>query len=169
MEKLIVETGSNGDSVGGMVKLEIMGVPVGLGDPVFGKLNVRLGAALLSIGGVKGIEFGAGFSVSNMFGSENNDQMVDGKFISNNAGGILGGISTGQVIEIKLAVKPTPSIRKTQMTSTINGENTELSVQGRHDPCIVPRIIPVVESMAALVILDALEMQSRLRPDCLNN
>lgn len=167
MEQLIIDVKSKGDSIGGMVQLEIKGVPAGLGDPVFGKLSARLGAALLSIGSIKGIEFGAGFSVSHMLGSENNDPMAGGQFASNNAGGMLGGISTGQDIVIRLAVKPTPSIKKVQKTGTFQGEDVEVSVKGRHDPCLAPRIIPVVENMAALVILDAWEMQDRLHPNWL--
>ncbi|HDP80751.1 MAG TPA: chorismate synthase, partial [Spirochaetes bacterium] len=103
-----------------------------------------------------------GFAAPGARGSVNNDPMEDGGFLSNNAGGILGGISTGQDIVARIAVKPTPSIAKEQKTMDVNGVNRIISVRGRHDPCIVPRVVPVVESMAALVILDALEIQQRL-------
>lgn len=152
------------DSVGGIVQLDIHGLPPGLGDPVFAKLNARLVHAIATIGAVKGIEIGAGFKMASMRGSIANDQMAEDGFASNNAGGIQGGISTGQPVILRIAVKPTPSIARQQQTLDINGNNAEISVKGRHDPCIVPRIIPVVENMAALVILDAWEIQSRLRP-----
>jgi len=153
---------NEGDSVGGIVKLIIRKVPPGIGDPVFYKLDSRLAMAVFSIGAVKGVEFGAGFESAEKKGSENNDLMQNGDFLSNNAGGILGGISTGEDIVMRIAVKPTPSISKDQDTVDINGLNQTISVRGRHDPCIVPRIIPVVEAMASLVILDALEIDSRI-------
>ena len=163
MENAILQAKEKGDSVGGIVQIEITGVPSGLGDPVFGKLDARLGMSILSIGAVKGIEFGLGFSATSKKGSENNDEMHNGKFVSNNAGGVLGGISTGEKIIMRAAVKPTPSIFQKQKTVDINGKNTDLVIEGRHDPCIVPRIIPVMESMAALVILDLWEIrESRL-------
>jgi len=164
MEEAILEARSAGDSVGGIVQLEIKGVPAGLGDPVFGKLNARLGAALLSLGAVKGIEFGDGFYSSRLRGSQFNDPMRDGRFLSNHAGGILGGISSGADIILRLAVKPTPSVSLPQETYDTTGKNRSLRIEGRHDPCIVPRIIPVVEAMAALVILDLWDIQKRLRP-----
>lgn len=163
MEKKILEVKAEGDSIGGMIQLEIKGVPAGLGDPVFYKLDARLAAAILSLGAVKGIEFGAGFKVAEMKGSENNDQMQDGRFLTNNAGGILGGISTGEDIVVRIAVKPTPSILKEQKTIDIYGKNRTIRIEGRHDPCIVPRLVPVVEAMAAIVILDALLIQERLK------
>lgn len=165
MKALILKIKKNKDSIGGIVQLDILGVPPGLGDPVFGKLNAKLGMAFFSIGAVKGIEFGAGFSVANKLGSENNDLMSDSKFLTNNAGGILGGISTGEKIVVRIAIKPTPSIAKKQLTSKINNTNTELEIEGRHDPCILPRIMPVIESMAALVILDAWKLQERINPN----
>ncbi len=163
MEQAILSARSEGDSVGGVIQLEIKGVPAGLGDPVFCKLDARLSQAIMSLGAVKGIEFGVGFEAARMKGSENNDQMENGKFLSNNAGGILGGISTGQDIVIRVAVKPTPSISKEQRTIDIYGKNHTIRIEGRHDPCIVPRLIPVVEAVSALVILDALLIQERLR------
>ncbi len=163
MEEAILAARAEKDSVGGIVQLEITGVPVGLGDPVFWKLDARLGMALLSLGAVKGIEFGEGFGAARMRGSENNDQMQDGRFLTNHAGGLLGGMSTGEPIIARLAVKPTASIARPQKTIDTSGENREITVEGRHDPCIVPRVVPVVESMAALVILDALCAQERIR------
>lgn len=164
MEQAILDAKSEGDSVGGIVQLEVSGVPAGLGDPVFGKLDAALGKALLSLGAVKGIEFGAGFEAARMHGSECNDPMRDGRFVTNNAGGILGGISNGEDIVVRLAVKPTASVGVTQETCDLEGNNATIRIEGRHDPCIVPRVIPVVECMAALVILDLWETQSRLRP-----
>lgn len=159
MEDLITQMRKEGDSVGGIVEVVIKGVPIGLGDPVFDKLNADLGKALLSIGSVRGIEFGNGFGAATLTGKQNNDEISSKGFLSNNAGGMLGGISNGEDITIRIAVKPTSSISKEQKTITINNEDTKLIVEGRHDPCIVPRIIPVVESMAALVILDKLLIQ----------
>ncbi len=164
MEAAIQVARKDCDSVGGIVQLDVLGVPVGLGDPVFGKLEARLAGAIMSIGAVKGVEIGKGFALARMRGSESNDNMADGNFLGNNAGGITGGISTGQTINLRIAVKPTSSIAKPQRTLDTQGRNSEINVHGRHDPCIVPRAIPVIESMAALVILDAWEMQSRLRP-----
>ena len=125
--------------------------------------------AILSIGAVKGVEFGIGFEAATLNGSENNDLMRDGKFLSNNAGGILGGISNGESIIIKAAVKPTPSIFKSQLTSNKNNENVEVLIEGRHDPCIVPRIIPVMESMVALTLLDMIEIQKSINPNFSKN
>lgn len=143
------------DSVGGIVKCFIDHVPAGWGEPVFDKLDARLAQAMLSLGGVKGIEFGDGFAVAKMRGSENNDAMLAGKkFASNHAGGILGGISTGERIEFSLAVKPTPSIAIEQDTVDKAGNARKITITGRHDPCIVPRIIPVVEAMTAVVLAD---------------
>lgn len=162
MEEAIKKAQADHDSVGGIVTCVVQGLPAGLGDPVFYKLDARLAMAVMSIGAVKGVEFGSGFSAARMRGSENNDQMSNGKFLTNNAGGILGGISTGQDIMMRIAVKPTPSIAKTQKTMDIHGDTVNVSIKGRHDPCIVPRIIPVVEAMVALVIYDAWLLQERI-------
>jgi chorismate synthase len=162
MIQVVQEARSRKDSVGGVVKCIIRGVPPGLGDPVFMKLDARLSQAMLSIGAVKGIEFGSGFLAARLTGSENNDEMTPEGFLENNAGGILGGISTGEDIVIRLAVKPTPSVARQQKTVDMHGDPVNVEIQGRHDPCILPRIVPVVESMAALVILDALMMQKAL-------
>ncbi len=155
MKAEITNAMSDGDSIGGIVEVTVDGVPPGLGDPVFDKLDAMLGAAMLSIGGVKGIEFGEGFHAAQLRGSENNDQMGSEGFLSNHAGGILGGISTGQRIVMRLAVKPTASIGIEQQTLDTTGEICRISVKGRHDPCLCPRIAPVAESMAAITLADA--------------
>lgn len=143
------------DSIGGIVECVVKGCPAGLGEPVFDKLDAELAKACMSIGAVKGVEIGAGFDVSGMLGSENNDQMTVGeKFLTNNAGGILGGISNGNDIVIRLAIKPTPTIAKTQKTIDIYGNETEVELKGRNDVCIVDRVVVVVESMVAMTILD---------------
>lgn len=162
MEEAVLAARAEGDSVGGIVKLVVKGAPAGLGDPVFYKLDARLGMAYFSIGAVKGVEFGSGFGSARMKGSANNDRMEKGEFASNNAGGILGGISTGRDIVARIAVKPTPSIRKEQNTLDTAGGDRSIAIEGRHDPCIVPRIIPVIEAMTALVLLDAREIQRRI-------
>ena len=167
MEALIMQAKQQGDSIGGIVQVEALGVPAGLGDPVFSKLDARLASGLFSLGAVKGVEFGCGFACAALHGSTNNDPMENGEFLSNNAGGILGGISSGQPIVARVAVKPTPSIVADQKTIDVKGNNKTLSIAGRHDPCIVPRIVPVVEAMVALTLLDAWEIQMRLCPDWL--
>ena len=160
MIKAAEDARNESDSIGGIIECRITGMIPGLGEPVFGKLDAALAHAVMSIGAVKGIEFGSGFSASRMKGSENNDQMrTDGSriiYLSNNAGGILGGISTGEDIIFLVAVKPTPSIAKEQLTVTDSLEETTISVHGRHDPVILPRAVPVIEAMAALTIADYL-------------
>jgi chorismate synthase len=146
---------SDGDSIGGIIEVLAEGVPAGLGDPVFDKLDALLAAALLSIGGVKGIEFGEGFHAAALRGSENNDQMTSKGFLSNHAGGILGGISTGQPIVMRLAIKPTASISINQKTINVRGQDRVIAVKGRHDPCLCPRIAPVAEAMTAITLADA--------------
>ncbi len=153
---------AGGDSAGGLVEVVVLGAPVGLGEPVFNKLDAELGR-MLGIGAVKGVEIGAGFAVKDMTGYQNNDQMraVDGKvvFDSNNAGGITGGLTTGQPIVARLAVKPTPTIDKPQKTiDKYTQENTQLAAITRRDPTIVARIWPVAENFTALVVLDHLMM-----------
>ena len=156
----IKEIAQNGDSIGGVIELVIQNCTPGLGEPVFDKLEAKLGHALLSIGAVKGIEFGLGFKVANMLGSECNDEFIVQnqkiKSKQNLAGGILGGISTGEEIVIRLAIKPTPSIAKKQATVSLNLEPQDLEITGRHDPCLCPRIVPVVEAMSAITLLDLL-------------
>jgi len=159
MQSLIEKIRFNeGDSIGAVIEIIIKTPPKGLGDPVFDKLDADLAKAMMSIGAVKGVEIGAGFSAAEMKGSENNDEMrIDGKkvkFLSNNCGGILGGISTGEDIVIRLAIKPVPSISKPQKTVSTNKKNALIKTLGRHDCCLAPRIIPVAESMAAIVLAD---------------
>lgn len=150
------------DSIGGIVECIVKGCPVGIGEPVFEKLDAMLAKALMSIGAVKGVEIGAGFDVVNMLGSENNDEIAKGgKFLSNNAGGILGGISNGEDICIRIAVKPTPTIAKLQKTIDIDDNEIEVELKGRNDICIVDRVVVVVESMVAMTILDYYLQQFR--------
>jgi chorismate synthase len=149
----------DGDTVGGKVSCHILNCPVGLGDPVFDKLHADLGKAMLSINAVHGFEFGSGFEGSEMRGSEHNDVFVkeaEGhiKTISNYSGGIQGGISNGMPIEFKVAFKPVATIMHNQATINAAGESAEISGKGRHDPCVVPRAVPIVEAMAALVVAD---------------
>jgi chorismate synthase len=144
-----------GDSAGGIISCLVTGVPAGLGEPVFDKMDACLAAAILSIGACKGIEFGTGFAAAYLKGSENNDApSPDGKFATNYAGGVLGGISSGQDIFFKAAFKPTPSISKPQKVLDRDGNVKEAAIKGRHDVCIVPRAVPVVEAMTALVLAD---------------
>jgi len=155
MAELVQKVRAEGDSVGGLVELVAQGVPAGWGDPVFDKLDAVLGGAMLSIGGVKGVEIGTGFDAASLRGSQHNDQMDEDGFLSNHNGGILGGISTGQDIVLRLAVKPTASIALEQTTIDLAGRTRKIRIKGRHDPCLCPRIAPVAEAMAALVLADA--------------
>ena len=160
--KIIEEIRAGGDSAGGVISCLVKGMTPGVGEPVFGKLDARLAEAMLSVGAVKGIEFGAGFAAAGMKGSENNDipaayNRADGTVVykTNNAGGILGGISTGQDIEFRVAFKPVPSISKPQKALNYEkGEIVDLTIAGRHDVCIAPRAVPVVEAMTTLVLAD---------------
>ena len=161
MRAVVMQARSEGDSVGGVVECIVTGLPAGVGDPMFGGVEGRLAAALFGIPAVKGVEFGAGFEVARMRGSENNDPFVvkEGKIVTttNHAGGILGGITTGMPVVFRLAFKPTPSISREQDSISLSrGAGEKLSVEGRHDPCIVPRAVPVAEATAALVLLDML-------------
>lgn len=146
------------DSVGGIVECIVNGMIEGVGEPVFNKLDAEIGKAIFSIGAVKGVEFGLGFKVANMTGSQNNDQYeyINNKIekCSNNSGGILGGISDGSPLIIRAAFKPTPSIHKIQQTVNKLGENIEVQIEGRHDPVIVPRAVVVVEAMTAITLVD---------------
>ncbi|WP_219834857.1 chorismate synthase [Paenibacillus sp. R14(2021)] len=153
---------AQGDSVGGIVECRISGAQAGLGEPVFDKLDADLAKAMLSIGAVKGIEFGAGFAAADMLGSEHNDPMNAEGFLSNHAGGILGGISTGADIVFRVAVKPTSSISVPQQTVDTQGEERTIRTEGRHDPCICPRIVPVIEAMACLVLEDHYKRQAAM-------
>jgi chorismate synthase len=158
MVERILNARKQGDSVGGVIEVIGEGVPAGLGEPVYDKFNADLAKALMSINAVKGVEIGAGFSAAVNYGSQNNDQMrMEGakpKFLSNSSGGIDGGITNGNTLVARVAVKPTPSILKEQMTVTSDGEETTISVEGRHDPCVVPRAVPVAEAMTLIVIAD---------------
>jgi chorismate synthase len=159
MNELIAQTREAGDSLGGIIEGIALNLPVGLGEPVFDNLDGDLAKALLAVPAVKGVEFGAGFSAARMKGSENNDPFVieDGRVITatNNAGGILGGISSGMPLVVRVAVKPTSSIAVEQETVDIQKmENARLEVGGRHDVCIVPRAVPVVEAMMAITLCD---------------
>ena len=152
------------DSVGGVILCEALGLPAGLGEPVFDKLDALTAHAILSIGGVKGIEFGAGFDAAAMRGSAHNDPILPGgKFATNNAGGVLGGISNGDVFTFRCAVKPTASINRPQNTIDRGGAPAEISTPGRHDPCLVPRMVPVVEAMTAIVLADLLLLAKNSR------
>jgi chorismate synthase len=151
-----------GDSLGGIVEVRITNIAAGLGDPVFGKLDARLAEALISIGGIKGIEFGEGFGLAAFHGSSSNDQMNKNGFISNNCGGILAGISTGEDIIMRLVIKPTPSISLPQHTTCHQGKEQILSITGRHDTCIIFRILPVIEAMTRLALADCLSFQKMI-------
>ncbi|NLO31131.1 MAG: chorismate synthase [Methanosarcina mazei] len=158
-----------GDSAGGIVEVMVKGVPAGLGEPVFDRLDADLAKALMSIPAVKGFEIGAGFEAARMRGSEMNDSflMEDGRVTcsSNNAGGILGGISSGLDIVCRVAVKPTPSISKLQQTVDLTTrENAEIAIKGRHDPTIPPRMVPVAEAMVALVLADHMLRSGFINP-----
>ncbi len=149
-----------GDTVGGIVFSKVNGVPAGLGEPVFEKLNAELAKAIFSINAVKGLEFGSGFDGSKMLGSEQNDVFnSDGTTRSNNSGGIQGGISNGMPIELKVAFKPVSSIMKQQEILSDQGKLISNQIEGRHDPCVVPRAVPIVESMVAIVVFDQLLQQ----------
>ena len=151
----INEAKSNGDTLGGVISCVIRGVPIGWGEPIFNKLHACLGKAMLSINAVKGFEYGSGFSSAKMKGSEHNDSFLkDGVTKTNFSGGIQGGISNGMDIYFNVAFKPTSSINITQDTINDKNENIKMSINGRHDPCVVPRAVPVVEAMTALVLTD---------------
>lgn len=162
MQKKIEELRTAGESAGGVIECIVKGCPAGLGEPVFDKLDAELAKAMLSIGAVKGFEIGDGFAAAESFGSTNNDLMhsEDGRpvFDTNHCGGVLGGISSGNDIVFRIAIKPVPSIFKSQQTVTKKAdgtyETTKLKIEGRHDVCLCPRIVPVTEAMTALVLAD---------------
>ena len=143
-----------GDSIGARINVVARGVPAGWGEPVADKLDASIAHAMMGINAVKGVEIGAGFSAVTQHGSEHRDEMTPDGFLSNHAGGILGGISSGQDIRVSLAVKPTSSIRLSGKTIDIHGAPTEISVHGRHDPCVGIRAVPIAEAMLALVLMD---------------
>ena len=158
MIELIRQVRSEGDTIGGVITCVIKGVPVGLGEPVFGRLNAQLGAAMLSINAVKGFEYGLGFDFAEKRGSEVLDRFVnnDGKIstLTNNSGGIQGGISNGEDIYFRVAFKPVATLLRDVETIDADGNPMVLKAKGRHDPCVLPRAVPVVEAMAAITILD---------------
>ncbi|MBR0360891.1 MAG: chorismate synthase [Paraprevotella sp.] len=158
MEQLISEVKSKGDTIGGIITGVIKGCPIGLGEPVFGKLHAALGASMLSINAVKGFEYGAGFAGVEQRGSEQNDVFCQKNdkigTRTNHSGGIQGGISNGEDIYFKVAFKPVATILMDQETVTKNGDATIFKAKGRHDPCVLPRAVPIVEAMAAMTILD---------------
>lgn len=169
-EVLLEQKMNEQDSAGGIIECIVSGMPAGVGEPVFDKLDANLSKAVMSIGAVKGVEIGDGFAVADMFGSTDNDSFYydeSGNICkkTNHAGGILGGMSDGSDIVIRAAVKPTPSIARTQHTVNKSGENIDINIKGRHDPIIVPRAVVVVESMAAITILDMLMMSMTSRID----
>ncbi|MBS3135361.1 chorismate synthase [Candidatus Woesearchaeota archaeon] len=167
MEKLIESVKKEGDSIGGIIEVVVKNPPQGLGDPVFDKLDADIAKAILSIGAVKGIEFGSGFGAAGLKGSENNDSFYSkaGKISTrtNNAGGISGGISTGQDIIFRAVIKAPSSITKEQSTVDDKGKATKISVEGRHDPCLCPRAVPVIEHMTNIVLADAVLAQRLVR------
>ncbi|OPY26380.1 MAG: chorismate synthase [Methanocella sp. PtaU1.Bin125] len=170
MRQAILQAGKEGDSLGGTVEVLAVGVPAGLGSPVFGKLDAGLAGALMGIGSVKGVEIGAGFAAARMRGSEMNDEFAldrgDIRTRTNNSGGILGGISSGMPVICRIAVKPTPSISRRQRTvDMVTMEAADIVIAGRHDPSIVPRVVPVAEAMVALVIADHMILSGRIGPD----
>ena len=161
MKRVIAEAAAEGDSAGGVIECAAVGLPAGLGSPMFEGVENRLAAALFGIPAVKGVEFGDGFASARLRGSENNDPFAvrDGRVVTktNRAGGILGGITTGMPLTLRIAVKPTPSIARPQQTVSLSRmEETELAIRGRHDPCIAHRAVPVAEAVTAAVLLDLL-------------
>ena len=156
MEALIAEVKAAGDTIGGIITCVIKGGPAGLGEPEFGKLHAQLGAAMLSINAVKGFEYGEGFAGVTGRGSEQNDSFLPGPTTAtNHSGGIQGGISNGQDIYFRVAFKPVATLLQEQATIDLAGQATTFTAQGRHDPCVLPRAVPIVEAMAAMTILDA--------------
>lgn len=161
MQAAIAEAKADGDSVGGVIECAVTGLPAGLGGPLFGGMEGKIAQVVYGIPAVKGVEFGAGFYSAALRGSENNDEyaVIEGKIQTktNNSGGILGGITTGMPLMLKAAIKPTPSILMQQQTVSLKTmEETTLQIQGRHDPCIVPRAVPVIEAAVAISIYDTL-------------
>lgn len=166
MEQAIESAAAVGDSVGGIIEIVVSGVPVGWGEPVYEKLEAEIAKAVMSVGAVKGVEFGNGFASTRKRGSQNNDElsMQNGSpaFLSNHAGGILGGVSNGEDIVMRVAIKPTSSVGVSQRTLTTDMQETDIRTQGRHDPCICPRVVPVLEAMVILVLCDMhLKQQQR--------
>ncbi len=168
MVEAILQAREEGDSLGGTIEILVKNPPAGLGEPVFHKLEADLAAALMSIGAVKAFEMGSGFEAARMKGSQHNDpyyyEKESGRFRTrtNNAGGVLGGISNGEDLIMRIAVKPPSSINKTQESVDLDGNPVKFEIGGRHDPCICPRVVPVAEAMVALVLIDHILMQERI-------
>jgi chorismate synthase len=154
MEERLKEAQEGGDSLGGVVEIRVRGCPAGLGEPVFDKMDADLAKALMSIGSVKGVEIGAGFQAAGMTGSQCNDPLGPQGFLSNHAGGVLAGITSGQEIVIRAACKPIASIRRAQQTVDAHGRPARVEVTGRHDVSVIPRILPVCEAMVSIVLAD---------------
>ena len=174
MEEEILDKKRQGDSVGGIIETIATNVPAGLGEPVFGKIDGDLAKGLMEIGGVKGVEIGLGFDIAKSTGSKINDEFFieDNEIYTstNNSGGIQGGMTNGMPIVTRIAIKPTPSISKTQNTvNLLKGENCSINIQGRHDPCICPRITPVSESVVAMVLADHMIRSGFIHPTNLDN
>jgi len=173
MEEEILKAKNDGDSLGGIIACVVKNCPVGIGEPVFDKLNARISHAIMSINAVKGIQFGDGFNSVNYKGSAFNDAFVtkmngEPGTITNHSGGIQGGISNGEDIYFETVFKPTATIRKTQNTINIKGDETRIEASGRHDPCVVPRAVPIVEAMTALVIADLFLINRAALPQILS-
>ena len=162
MEKTLAAARKEEDSLGGVVEIIVRGCPAGLGEPVFDKMDADLAKALMSIGSVKAVEVGEGFASSTLKGSQANDQMSPDGFMTNHAGGILAGITTGQDIVMRVYCKPIPSIAKVQQTIDTGGAQRTISIQGRHDNCVLPRIVPVCEAMVIIVMADHLLRQKAI-------
>ena len=169
----IQETKQSGDTVGAIIEVKIYNVPAGLGDPVFEKLDANIAKAILGIGGVKGIEFGDGFAITDLFGSQSNDQQGHDEgnyntFYSNHQGGIAGGVSNSNIISFNVAVKAVSSISKPQKCLSKDFKDSEIVIKGRHDVCLIPRILPVIESMLELVLADAIAYQKLISSEKLS-
>jgi chorismate synthase len=162
MGKKLRAIAEKGDTLGGIVEIMVRGCPPGLGEPVFDKMDADLAKALMSIGSIKGVEIGAGFATARMTGSVCNDAITPKGFLTNNAGGILAGITNGDDLIIRAACKPISSIRKEQKTVDLSGKPIALSIKGRHDVAVIPRIIPVCEAMVSLVLADHLLRQKAI-------
>lgn len=163
MEALIAKVKAEGDTIGGIISCVIKGCPVGIGEPEFDKLHAQLGAAMLSINAVKGFEYGEGFAGVSQRGSEQNDVFLQNGTATNHSGGIQGGISNGQDIFFRVAFKPVATLLREQDTIDIHGNSTKFTAQGRHDPCVLPRAVPIVEAMAAMTILDNLLLNQTIK------
>jgi chorismate synthase len=168
MAQLIAEVKADGDTIGGVITGVIQGAPVGLGEPAFGKFHAQLGAAMLSINAAKGFEYGSGFSGVAQRGSEQNDIFIANesghvRTLTNHSGGVQGGITNGEDIYFRVAFKPIATLLQSHQTVDIYGNPTEVKARGRHDPCVLPRAVPIVEAMAAMVVLDSLMLNSIIK------